>query len=70
MTLNCFCMKYWIGLGINNTVKDEIDYDHQINFSGLITNAINETKNNQESIKITINPSDLIHLLLSDKNNF
>ena len=57
-------------LGINNTEKGEIDYDHQINFSGLVINAIKETKNNQESVKIAINPSDLSHLLLSDNNNF
>ncbi|WP_273567656.1 class I SAM-dependent methyltransferase [Maribacter halichondriae] len=48
----------------------ENDYDHEADFSGLMTEGIRLVGKRREETRIVINPSDLAHILLSLKEVF
>lgn len=57
-------------LEIDCNSKQESDYDHQVNFSGLDEKNIKIEKEFSKSYSIKISLSNLTHLLLSSKDNY
>ena len=57
-------------LDLERDEKEEIHYNHQENFSGLKNQALAYIDNASEEIALDIPPSNLAHLLLSEKNSY
>ncbi|MGB5647001.1 class I SAM-dependent methyltransferase [Muriicola sp.] len=65
-----FLEEIFAKLEIDGDSKEQINYDHQITFSGLDEKNIKIEKAISKSVSVNISLSDLTHLLLSSKDNY
>jgi SAM-dependent methyltransferase len=57
-------------LDVKSIAEPQSSYDHEANFDGLNQEYITHEKSLKEQVSITINISNLAHLLLSSKDNY
>ena len=57
-------------LGVTPPTKQELDYDHETDFSGLDNTRLHLRKKIKEKINFEISTTNLVHLLLGDSDHY